>query len=83
MNPRAAEGQGPPDGTMRVWTRVHANGMIAVVHALQRETHFAFGALRPGGHGSLGEIVGFDAAKAAADHASKCPQPCQCRAWDE
>ncbi len=83
MTKSAAGGQGPPEWAMRVWTRLHDNGMIAVVHALRRENHFAFGALRPGGHGSLGEVIGFDAAKAAADHASACPQPCRCQEWDE
>ncbi len=73
MTKSAAGGQGPPEWAMRVWTRLHDNGMIAVVHAL----------LRPGGHGSLGEVIGFDAAKAAADHASACPQPCRCQEWDE
>jgi hypothetical protein len=67
----------------RVWTRMHANGMIAVVHALDRENQFAYGALKPGGHGSLGEVTGFEAAKAAADYASQCPQPCECAKWDE
>ena len=67
----------------QVWTRLHRNGLIAVVHALQRENHFAYGALPPGGHGSLGEIVGFEAAKTAADHASNCPQPCDCAKWSE
>ena len=69
--------------TERVWTRLHKNGMIAVVHALTQPNQFAYGALRPGGHGSLGEISGFEAAKTAADHASKCPQPCQCAQWGE
>ena len=68
---------------MRVWTRLHTNGMLAVVHALQTENQFAYGALPPGGHGSLGEITDFEAAKVAADLASKCPQPCGCRKWDE
>ena len=67
----------------RMWTRLHANGMIAVVHALEKHNQFAFGALRPGGHGSLGEVTGFDAAKRAADHTSQCPQPCQCAPWEE
>ncbi|HEY6211775.1 MAG TPA: hypothetical protein VIW45_05790 [Vicinamibacterales bacterium] len=67
----------------RVWTRVHQNGMMAVVHALDRDGYFAYGALRPGGHGSLGEVKGLDAAKKAADHASECPQPCSCAKWDQ
>ena len=66
-----------------VWSRMHANGMLAVVHTLDKENRFAYGALQPGGHGSLGEIAGFEAAKKAADHASGCRQPCECKGWDK
>ena len=83
MNGSASRGKGAPDIRTRVWTRLHQNGLIAVVHALAVENRFAYGALKPGGHGSLGEVVGFAEAKTAADHASKCPQPCRCTPWDE
>jgi hypothetical protein len=28
-------------------------------------------------------VTGLEAAKKAADHASQCPQPCQCAPWGE
>ena len=68
---------------LRVWTRMHKNGMLAVVHALSKPGRYAFGALVPGGHGSLGEVIGFEEAQAAADRVSTCQQPCTCEPWSD
>lgn len=63
---------------------MHKNGMLAVVHAIpSHPNRFAFGALLPGGHGSLGELNGIVEAKAAADHVSACRQPCTCPPWND
>lgn len=72
----------PP--TLKVWTRMHKNGMLAVVQALpSKPNRYAFGALIPGGHASLGEVTGLEEAKKAADHVSACAQPCKCPPWGE
>lgn len=65
--------------------RRHANGATAAVVArveLGQDRYMAGAA--PVGHEDWHAlVVGLEAAKRAADHASRCVQPCACPPWSE
>ena len=69
----------------RAWSRAHANGMAALVIQLPYEAdHYAAGAIARTGAGELGDVrAPLQRAKADADEASGCKQPCTCPPWPE
>ena len=71
---------------LTVWrpSRMHANGMIATVHLRPYgDEVYGYAAMTPSRVDTMGEAHGLEAAKAAADVASVCPQPCSCSPWIE
>jgi hypothetical protein len=72
------------DDQSAVWMRPHRNGMDAIVFSLvDRADKFAIGAVRAGRAGCLRHVVGtLDEARAEADLATGCPQPCTCPPWE-
>jgi hypothetical protein len=65
-----------------VWTRVHANGTIAVVSL--REEKYAIAIAPNYGPVSLTALRGpLERVQRIADHESRCAQPCNCPPWTE
>jgi hypothetical protein len=69
------------DQRIRVLFRLHQNGMIASVAYVHTLGLFLAGAERPGVAHYEGTASTLYEAKAMADRASGCPQPCTCSAW--
>ena len=68
----------------RAWSRVHKNGMIALVFEWERGT-FSAGAVPSNGFKAISSNVGgpLEPAQKIADADSGCSQPCSCQPWSE
>jgi hypothetical protein len=70
--------------TRKIWRRRHANGVTAEVATISPGADvYGYSATGRGPIGYMGHKRGLDEAKAAADHAAGCKQPCTCPPWDE
>ncbi len=66
------------------WTRVHDNGMVALVLELpwtKDNDEYSYGAMASGATKPMGRIKGLAAAQWAADRESGCSPTCTCAAW--
>ena len=68
----------------RRWSRIHRNGMVALVFQSEPE-RFSAGAVPANGTASIHTDVrgSLERAKTYADEQSGCPQPCTCPRWQD